>query len=323
MGIISSLTRLFSGSTEQSNNNQRDVYARRSDSTPSTRQEIEDLAENVYDSDYIANLRIGRSWILPQMVDMCFDYDGNFSESRYYQQIEKRVSYDDCWTILIRNLKALAKTEGSDSNEYRGRARWWTKEVAVSMAKEDFEKFQEAVNRSFTYNKCKGGPYKYITWTIRGRMKKHDRMFFLQTPPSDYKNLFKSKNETLEDLFQEYANLIQKIENANSPQELYSSIKEYDSHRGLFYHSPGDTINEEFVNAYVGDGAYNAMMTMVKYLNLIIPGSLSTRESSIDEIERKADAVRRDGKQLFSYCCKNFFDKSNGGMFDYHNYKRR
>lgn len=193
---------------------------------------VENLCQQVYYSEYIANLRIGRSWILPQMVDMSFTRRGKFSKDLYLENlkelIEESPSY--CWKVMRNNFHVMAHIEKKDPEGYAERACWWTKELADAVKK---------------YN-----PYAH-----------------------------------------------------NKP-----------------------SVPQAFMNAFAGDGAYNAMMTMVKYLKLYYKddnGMQMTREQCIEDIKQKAKEFNYDGLKMLDYCQKKYFDTEAGGIFDYKTYKEK
>lgn len=105
-GLFSSLLELLFGKSsghndEFSGHGHDDEFSKykKSDipTSPTPKKEdVRELVGKVQNSDYIRNLRVGRSWVLPQMVNMCFDESGNFSEEKYYENIGN-MSYEKCW----------------------------------------------------------------------------------------------------------------------------------------------------------------------------------------------------------------------------------
>lgn len=314
-GLFETLSRLLGfGNAEKENRTRQNRTERR--------REIDHLVKNVASGEYIRDLRIGRSWILPKMVGMSFNKRGKFSESRYYENLQEMMSYEDGWSFLLHNYRVLSNIQQKDPKEYQKRARWWTKEVAVAMAKNDLLVLKAYVDNDEIFDNCKGGPYVYL-YGLRKRVDRFDRMFFLQTPPADYVNKFRDKTETIYDLYSEFEERIQAIESADSLEQMVVALNDFDKHRCHIYMASGKLLPDEFVSAYAGDGAYYAMMTMVKFLHLNLPGALATRDDSIAQIERMAEQTAPNGKLLFSYCGRMFFDKHSGGTFDYKAYMER
>lgn len=279
------------------------------------------IASKVADGEYIRNLRVGRSWILPQLVEIFFDEDGRLQEKGMEDYFFEHDDNEEKWKIAVRNYKAMAKMCDKDAAGYRARARWWTKETALAMARHDLTLLKTYIsNGDCVYDNCVGGDYVYLP-SLRMHGNKYDRMFFLQTPPSDYVNQHKNVNTTVDDLYAEFERRIQAIEKAGSPKALSAAVEDYNNHRCGGIYIPNKMQVPEYVKAFTGDGAYHAMMTMVKYLGLNLPGM--TRDESIAEIERVAEDNKTYPNLLMEYCKEKFFDKSRGGVFDYKAYMKK
>ena len=330
-GLFSSLLELLFGKSsghndEFSGHGHDDEFSKykKSDipTSPTPKKEdVRELVEKVQNSDYIRNLRVGRSWVLPQMVNMCFDESGNFSEEKYYENIGN-MSYEKCWKFLTNTYKLLDYLNDIGINDYEERSKWWTKEVAVAMAKNDLELLLKKIrNGQYRRDDCKGGPYVYLP-NLRYTYGKKEKSYFIETPPADYKNRLKQTNDTVEDLANAFRQRIEEIEKAEDTTQLCDAICDYDARRCFFAAETGESLPEAFVNAYAGDGAYYAMMTMVKYLNICIQDSWSTRDESLAAIRQKSAEVGLDGRALFHYCGEKFFNKNTGGAFDYHKYRK-
>lgn len=335
-GLFSSLLELLFGKTSGHNNEfsgrghddefskhkKRDFPTSSIPTTPTPKKEdVRELVEKIQNSDYIGNLRVGRSWVLPQMVHMCFDEFGNFSEEKYYENIGN-MSYEKCWKFLTNTYKLLDYLNDIRVEDYEERSKWWTKEVAVAMAKNDLELLLRRIREGrYVRNDCKGGPYVNL-YNLRYAYGKKERYYFLQTPPADYKNRLKQTNDTVEDLANAFRQRIEEIEKAEDITQLCDALCDYNDRRNSFASETGKSLPEAFVNAYAGDGAYYAMMTMVKHLNIYIQDSWNTRDESLAAIRQKSAEVGLDGRALFHYCGEKFFNKNTGGAFDYHKYRK-
>ena len=101
--------------------------------------------------------------------------------------------------------------------------------------------------------------------------------------------------------------------------DLYKVVERFDKCRMKKRDSSLESkLPTSFIEAFKGDGAYNAMMTMVKILGLRLKndkGKLLSREKSIQEIEDQASKL--SGSQLLGYCKTHFFDS---GVFEYERY---
>ena len=287
-------------------------------STPTAapmRSNADNLYSRVANTSYIDSLRVGRSWVLPQMIWTSFDRSGTFSEAKYYQAVCS-IEYNKGWKILMRNYKALSKMSVTDPVGYAHRANWWSKEVALGMARYDLMIFDQRIAQMSMKPKtnCLGGPYVRL-FKLRGHTCRNN-MFFLNTPnPMSRWN--SSNSRTIADLRLTFVQCINAIERASSPVELYQALSDYNNHRWVYCTAP---LPEPFVNAYMGDGAYSAMMTMVKYLNL---SYRATRDECLADIEAKTAECGQDGRRLFRFCAMRFLDRNAGGIFDYRAYCQR
>lgn len=318
-GILESIFKLLGFAKTQYDNYQKSEkgnYTTTPDVSYEKKRKVKSLVRKVADTEYVQNLRVGRSWILPKMVDMCFDRNGNFSESNYYNSISQ-LDHTSCWDLTVRNYHALSVICQKDPKAFSERSKWWNKEVAVAMAQADLELLKTQTSKGWrVYHDCKGGDYIYLP-TLRSKTSRYSKMYFLKTPPATYVNQAKSKNETVDDLYLEFSKRIDAIKCASDPVSLYKAVRDYDWNRCV---QVGESMPDAFVNAYAGDGAYSAMMTMVKYLGLTFDGL--DRDACIAAIERKSNEVANDGRQLFAYCAAKFFDKNAGGVFEYKDYKK-
>ena len=274
------------------------------------------ISKRVVNTEYINNLRVGRSWVLPQMVDMCFN-GTRFSKYKYMEAVET-LDYNKAWTIALRNFRVISMCQNRD-DEYR--SGWWTKEVAVAMAKNDLQLLKAhiaAVSRNPLEN-CSGGPY--IRLELRGCKNKQEQMYFTGSvaPSSKWYN----KGKTMDDLYRAFVARIGEIEQAQTPKQVYNALMDYDNHRCLLKQNA--TLSKEFRNAFMGDGAYTSMMTLVKFLNLRYKdesGNMLTREQCIEDIENKAQELAYDGEQMFAYLTAKFFDANAEGGFDITKYRQ-
>lgn len=235
------------------------------------------LRQQVSETEYISNLRIGRSWILPQLVEMGFKKKGlsrKFDMEFFERNI--RSNYDisqsgrrEIWNLLKRNYKAIALADGESP-----RTRWWTKELLMEMMTWDFAMVGKRSAR-----------------LDRDRCKK----------------------------------ILASIEEMTNPHHIYNAVVKYDESRMRTRsvesnRFPGHTkpLPDIFIDAFIGDGAYNAMMTMVKILGIRINGDngkLLSRDECIAEIENQAAVL--DGRELMKFCNDTFFDS---GLFEYKKY---
>ena len=234
--------------------------------------DLSGLPEKVWETEYITNLRIGRSWILPQLVRMGFRKGNRISRKFDIKQFEEALleryncstpGREEVWNLLKRNYKAIASSGGTAR-----RTAWWTKELLQEMMEWDFSLVGKA-SSGLDRRKC--------------------------------------------------IEIISTLPDLTDPAEISRAVEEYDRNRMrkrdiLHYHP----LPESFVNAFEGDGAYNAMMTMVKVFGARINdtnGNPLTRDGSVREIESQAATL--NGRQLLEYCKERFFDS---GAFDYKKY---
>lgn len=268
-----------------------------SDDTAEKRNKsVKDLRRKIeYDGAYIQNLRLGRSWVLPQFVDKAFGSRGEFRKEKYLESV-KYLDSEKVWRLLLRNYKVLSSHPDAE------RSRWWTKKLAVKMVEYDYARLEKLIESAIVYpiKNCSGGDYIELHKTGLAR---RERMFFINDPdPKSKWN--KSNSVTVEMLKEGMRELIGRVRSASSAKELYDALLEYDRSRFVC------TVEwpEEFIDAYVGDGVYCSMMTMVKYLGLRFKndaGIALTRDECIDAIRRKSDGCT--GLELLDFCAEKFF----------------
>lgn len=237
------------------------------------------LRQKVSETEYISNMRIGRSWILPQLVEMGFKKKGlsrKFDLDFYEKNILKTYNLSQSgrckiWNLLKRNYKAIAVADNDTP-----RARWWSNALLVEMMEWDFDMVGKR-SSGLDREGCK--------------------------------------------------EILASIDAISNPNEIYDSVLRYDKCRMRTrqvesYRHKGHALPVPscFVDAFMGDGAYNAMMTMVKILGVRIKGddgNFLSRDECIAEIENQATIL--DGRELMKYCKDTFFDS---GLFDYKKYMK-
>lgn len=235
------------------------------------------LRQQVSETEYISNLRIGRSWILPQLVEMGCKSKlrrKNFDLDHYEKMI--RIKYDTSqngrrriWDLLVRNFKVIAESNGTSE-----RSRWWTKELAKEMMEWDFAMVGRR-SRGLNRVGCK------------------EVLIYM----NDY----------------------------SDSSQIYAAICKYDKCRMRTrqietYWSNGhwEPLPDSFIDAFMGDGAYSAMMTMIKVLGIRLKddeGKFLSRDECITEVETQAAVL--SGRELMEYCKDTFFDS---GAFEYMKY---
>lgn len=232
------------------------------------------LRQQISETEYISNLRIGRSWILPQLVEMGFKSNllrKKFDVTHFEKMIRSKYDLSQggrrrTWDLLVRNYKVIAESNGTS-----GRSRWWTKELAKEMMEWDYSMIGKR-SRGLNREGCK----EALTY----------------------------------------------IDDHSEPSQIYVAICKYDKCRMRTRQIETYRINgyerplpDSFVDAFMGDGAYNAMMTMIKVLGIRLKddeGNVLSRDECIAEIETQA--VVLGGRGLMKYCKETFFDS---GAFDY------
>jgi len=277
-------------------------------------KEGKSLRQRVMNTAYIDNLRIGRSWVLPQMVDMCFN-GSRFSKDKYMKAVAS-LDYDKAWVIALRNYRVISLCQDK-ADEFR--SYWWTKEVAVAMAKNDLKILKNHVSIESRHPRlnCSGGPY--IRMALRGCTDKHQQMYF--TGSVEPSSKWYGKGKTMDDLYRTFEARINAIEQAQTPNQMYEALKEYDAHRCSAMQAA--VLPQEFRNAFIGDGAFTSMMTIVKFLGLEYKddaGNTLTNVQCVEDIENKAREFACDGEKMFDYLAEKFFDNGNG--FDINSYRQ-
>ena len=290
------------------------------------------LCKDIVGSTYIETLHLNRSWILPKLVDMGYKegWLKDFSIDAYADAVSKQ-NYDKFWTILVRNLKALAAMKDKSSYAYKIRSGWWTKEVAIAMAEFDLAGFRKYIGNLKVYTNSSAGAYVKIGYMSGADREFRENYYYIDTPekaPRSGWNKYNRKERTLPNLYAQIESRINLIRKAKNDKELYEAVRQYNDERVTndphFREdwSCGLKLADEFINAYVGDGAYSSMMTMVKYLGLRYKddsGNELDRDECIHGIVNKVFDSGFDGAELLLFCKEKFFDS---GVFKYKEYKK-
>ena len=247
--------------------------------TPKPEYDISGLREKVSQTEYINNLRVGRSWILPQMLYM------GFRDHKKKQKINKEFSLNDfnasllgrynnspegrrnVWDLISRNYNEISKSGGLSK-----RARWWTPKVVEDIMEWDFKLCGKASRGFISRRKCK--------------------------------------------------DILNSIPDISNPDEISKLVILYNQNRmkkrpALYHHR----LPKSFINAFKGDGAYNAMMTMVKIYGVYFKdddGVQLNRDQCIDIINQRAEHL--SGQRLLEFCKEKFFDSK---AFDYKKYLKK
>lgn len=253
--------------------------------------DLSDLCQDIKGQTYIETLNLNRSWVLPKFVEMGFRNGKEFDTDKYIKAIHLHY-YDHIWTILLRNYEYLSRTQNKNSTTYRIRKGWWSKETAAEMATFDLQSMKN----------------------------------YFDNNPRAAKNWELSRSKKLNNVYADLNSIINEIAMANDDRELLRAITKYNNRRQTTdrHVSDGKFLNlpPKFLNAYMGDGAFSSMMTMVKYLGLRCCdyyGRTMSREECITEIANIVFDNNFNGGIALSYCVEKFFDS---GVFNYREYKR-
>ena len=217
------------------------------------------------------------------------------------------------------------------SYAYKIRSGWWTKEVAIAMAEFDLAGFRKYIGNLKVYTNSSAGAYVKIGYMSGADREFRENYYYIDTPekaPRSGWNKYNRKERTLPNLYAQIESRINLIRKAKNDKELYEAVRQYNDERVTndphFREdwSCGLKLADEFINAYVGDGAYSSMMTMVKYLGLRYKddsGNELDRDECIHGIVNKVFDSGFDGAELMLFCKEKFFDS---GVFKYKEYKK-
>ena len=253
--------------------------------------DLTDLCQDIKGQTYIETLNLNRSWVLPKFVEMGFGNGKEFDTDKYIKAIHLHY-YDHIWTILLRNYEYLSRTQNKNSTTYRIRKGWWSKETAAEMATFDLQSMKN----------------------------------YFDSKPRAAKNWELSRSKKLNNVYADLNSISNEIAMANDDGELLRAITKYNNRRQTTDRHVSDgkflILPPKFLNAYMGDGAFSSMMTMVKYLGLRCCdyyGRTMSREECITEIANIVFDNNFNGGIALSYCVEKFFDS---GVFNYREYKR-
>lgn len=294
---------------------------------PEIDSELADLCREIKGQTYIETLNLNRSWILPQFVEMGFGSEKSFDSNRYINAINS-LSYDRLWIILLRNCRALNRMQDKESTSYKIRKGWWSKDVAVALAEFDLKRTRKYISALNVYSNFADGRYIVIP-VMRGcNYENQDNYIFTEMPRNAEKWAYK-KHRSLNELYIKLERDIEQIRRASGDSEICLAVERYNNNRILYDYQITNSeritniLPSEYLNAYIGDGAFSSMMTMIKYLGLRCLDYCEeemSRDECITEIAEMIFDNNFNGKMLLSYCVNKYFDS---GVFDYNDYKGR
>lgn len=287
------------------------------ENTPQSRErdtkEIDNLCNEVASGDYIANLRIGRSWILPQMLEMGGVRKGHLHfDIKMYENAVRDIPANKQERIIMRNMEALELIKDSDPEGFKTRFRWWNFDVINTQRQAQLEANKKKVKNMKPRTNCTGGPY------VKVRFGEFEDYFFVNEPLANTK--WNKKNSYTIDYFfemlQSELDEIVKIKDISDFNPNYQDLKFGKHYASVvrLYPNPYFKTTDKFVNAYAGDGAYSAMRTMVKFWNLTYTnatGRMMSREECLADIEAKAEQYKDNGMKLLEYCVEKLLSRED------------
>ena len=196
----------------------------------------------------------------------------------------------------------------------------------------DFNKLVNIVENCKRHDYSRAGEFIIIPRMRNADTYFKENYFYVNTPkktPLGGWNKFNSKERTLDILFSKMQMHLEQIDKAKNDKELYEAVKNYNDIRALrdchFTQEKEDgdvCAPAEYLNAFLGDGTYWSMMTMVKYLGLYFvddKGQKLTRDECIAQIANKVYECGFNSMELFEFCEKKFFS----GLFNWKKYKNK
>lgn len=275
-------------------------------------KEIDNLCNEVAEGDYIANLRIGRSWILPQMLEMGGVRKGHLHfDIKKYENAVRNLTAAKQEKILMRNLDALKIIRDSDPEGFESRFRWWNMDVVRMQYRTRLAANKKKVQNMKPFTNCTGGPY------VKVYFMNTQYLLFVNEPYANSK-WNSTKSYTIDSFFeilQEELDFILKDDDiCEFTSQLWTSIMCQSASIARLDPNSYFKTTDEFVSAFAGDGAYSAMRTMVKFWNLTYTdamGRMMSREECLADIETMAEQYKDNGMKLLEYCVEKLLSRED------------
>lgn len=249
---------------------------------------VDKIATQIIEDGYVRNTKLHRRFVMAQMFQMLnyVSYDG--CESGFDAALRNRYGYDYQFKMMLEEVRVLSKLEVRDSDTFKERATFFTREVITKTCKDYVEKLRAHIETLNTYN-CKGVPYKKVRGT----------------------NIF------CEDLDKKvYMPLhvqISKMRTARNYTELYKILSAFN--RKMIKISYNTPKCRAWIDAYKGEGAYYTLKNLIMFHHCTIEDVFPSIgiygvDANMEALKEKLNEYQGEGWRMFAFMKKVIADNN-------------
>lgn len=234
------------------------------------------ILDNIRKSGFVKNPKLFRRWVMAQTFRIIK------SEMSYETYVYNRMSDKYMWTMLLDELKTLAKLQKEDPEYFKERATFFSPQTVCQIINDYKEQFENYILYKMTTcnSRCKGREYIRIGGGRRSAYKMEifsDRVYAELMQPMDIaaKSCLWAANDCNYELLYECVKRFVKqfVFNPNvSENRLLVRDKKF-------------KISKAWFNAYKGNGAYYTMQNMIMFHNCYIHDEYGRKLSTIESLE--------------------------------------
>jgi len=245
----------------------------------------DEIAEQIIADGYVRNTKLHRRFVMAQMFHMLnyVSYDGK--ESGYNAYLKNYYGYHYTLTMMLEEVRVLAKLEGRDKESFDERSHFFTKRVVIAVLEDYVEKLKKYVD-NLPDRKCKGVPYK----RIKGQ---------------DIFNADLDKK-----LYVPLRNKLNYVRFASNYTEIYNAMQKFMNDMiKLPYDTPKSKI---WIDAYKGEGAYYTLKNLIMFheCKILARYVFYTTSESMDILKQKLDEYKGEGWRMFALMKKVIEDNN-------------
>ena len=248
---------------------------------------VDKIATQIIEDGYVRNTKLHRRFVMAQMFHMLnyVSYDGQESG---FDAALRRYGYDYQFKMMLEEVKVLSKLEVRDSDTFKERAIFFTREVITKTCEDYVEKLKAHIETLKIYN-CKGVPYK----KVRGM------------------NIFCEDLD--KKIYMPFHVQISKMRTARNYTELYKILSEFN--RKMIKISYNTPKCRAWIDAYKGEGAYYTLKNLIMFHHCTIEDVYPTIgiygvDANMEALKEKLNEYQGEGWRMFAFMKKVIADNN-------------